>query len=74
VTLVEEKVEVVKGFEMSEPSLLKMTWRGKRSIYSFVSTDSLASTSLSSLRLVSSPIETYTMLTLRSVTIIDDFI
>jgi hypothetical protein len=74
VTPVEEKVEVVKGFRMPEPSLLKMTLRGKRSIRSSASTDSLASTSSSSSRLVSSPIETYTVLTSSSVTIIGDSI
>jgi hypothetical protein len=71
---VEEKIEVVKGFRTPELSLLEMTLRGKRSIRSSVSTDSLASTSSSSSRLVSSLIKSYTILTLSSVTITDDSI
>jgi hypothetical protein len=74
VTPMEEKMEVVKGFKMPEPSLLKMTLRGKCSIYSFISTDFLAFTSLLSLKLVSSLIKTYIVLTLSSVTIVNNFI
>ena len=73
-TPIEEKVEVVKGFGIPELSLLKITQRGKRSIRSSISTDSLASTSSLSLRLVFSLIKTYTILTLSSVTISDDSI
>jgi hypothetical protein len=57
-----------------EPSLLKITLRGKGSIRSSISTNSLASISSSSLRLVSSPIKTYTILTLSSITIINNSI
>jgi hypothetical protein len=71
---IEEKIEVVKGFRIPELSLLEMTLRGKHSIYSSISTDSLASTSSSSSRLVSSLIKSYTILTSSSVTITDDSI
>lgn len=73
-TLVEEKIEDVKGLGILEPSLLKVTLRGIYSIHSFISTNSLASTSSSSLRLVSSLIKTYIILTLSNITIINDFI
>jgi hypothetical protein len=74
VTPVEEKMEVVKGFRTPEPSLLKLTRTGKRSIRSSASTDSLVSTSSSPSRLVPSSIKTYTVPTSSSVTIIDDSI
>jgi hypothetical protein len=54
VAVVEEKKEVVKAFKTPEPSLLKMPLSGKLSIRSSASTDSLASTSSSSSRFVSS--------------------
>ena len=74
VTPIEEKVEVVKGFGILELSLLKITRRGKYSIYSSISTNSLASTSSLSSRLVSSLIKSYTILTSSSVTITNDSI
>jgi hypothetical protein len=71
---VKEFVSVEEKRGKLKPSLLKMTLRGKGSICSFISTNSLASTSSSSLKLVSSPIKTYTILTLCSLTIINDSI
>jgi hypothetical protein len=71
---IKEKIEVVKGFKTLELSLLEITLRGKRSIRSSISTNSLASTSSSSSRLVSSPIKSYTILTSSSITITDDSI
>jgi hypothetical protein len=71
---IKEKIEVVKGFKILELSLLEITLRGKRSIRSSISTNSLASTSSSSSRLVSSPIKSYTILTSSSITITNNSI
>jgi hypothetical protein len=54
---VEEKKEMVKAFKTPEPSLLKMPMSRKLSMHSCASTDSLASTSSSSSRFVSSLIK-----------------